>query len=453
MPKLRILIVMHGAGKGGVEKSLSTLCKYINRKIFNVIVALPSEGPLKTSLDNMGIETLVTPIDSWTPIKFHFGERHYYRFLSGLKERVRALVQIIKDNRIDIVHSSTLSVADGAFAAKIAGRPHIWHIHGKSVGTTNAYGSYLRVENLYALVNALSTKIIAVSEDVEKFLERYIQGTTIHVIYNGIDLKEFDASMTLTSSIREEFNLNGRQLVTLVGRIAQVKGIEDYVESAINVFKERDDVVFLIVGPDEDRELAERMKSRIRSMNLANSIVFMGRRNDVPTILREAAIFVCSSKTEGFPFSVLEAMAAAKPVVATRCGGPEEMVIDSETGFHVNVGSSDEIAKSIISLLDNGQLMKHMGLKAREIVEKKFSAEIYAKKFEQVYSSIYSENLREEYNPLAEVILDLVSNIGGLGTRTRELEHEVRDLRNFEAIFKNNFFYRGFKKLVKIIKR
>ena len=68
------------------------------------------------------------------------------------------------ENRIDIVHSSTLSVADGAFAAKIAGRPHIWHIHGKSVGTTNAYGSYLRVESLYALVNALSTKIIAVSE-------------------------------------------------------------------------------------------------------------------------------------------------------------------------------------------------------------------------------------------------------------------------------------------------
>lgn len=446
---------MHGAGTGGVEKSLGTLCKYINKDKFHVMVALPSEGPLKTYLDDLGIRTFIAPIDLWTPIQFLFDERHYYRFLSSLKERVRNLVKIIKENRIDIVHSATLAVADGAFAAKIAGRPHIWHIHGvwgQSVETTKEYGSYLPIETLFALVSLLSTKVIAVSEDVKKFLERYLPEDNVQVIYNGIDLKKFDENVARPSTIRNEFHLNGKYVVAMVGRIAEVKGVEDYIESAIKVLKKRDDVAFLIVGPEEDKDLVNSMKNQVKSMNLSNSIVFTGMRNDIPSILHESDIFTCSSKTEGFPYSCLEAMSASKPVITTRCGGPEEIVIDGVTGFHVNVGSPDEIAKSVISLLDNKELIKSMGLKSREVVEERFCAEVFARNFEDVYSSLYTEYFREEFNPWAEVALNLVSNIGDLGTRTRQLEHKVRDLRNFEALFKTNFFYRTLKKCYRFLK-
>ncbi|MCK4791563.1 MAG: glycosyltransferase family 4 protein [Desulfobacteraceae bacterium] len=445
---INILIVMHGAGAGGVEKSLGNLCKYLDKEEFHVTVALPSEGPLKTYLDDLGIRTFIAPIDSWTPIPFHFGERHYFQFLSNLKERVSTLVEIINKENIDIVHSSTLSVADGAFAAKIAGVPHLWHIHGKSVGTTDAYGSYLPIETLYALVQNLSAEIIAVSQDVRNFLKKYLPDSDIQVIYNGIDLEETDALNTGPSTIREEFQLHGKKIVSLVGRIAKVKAVDDYVTVAAKVLEDRDDVVFLVVGRDEDKELAAKIKSRVESLGLSDRIVFTGRRNDVPQILYESDIFVCSSKTEGFPYSVLEAMAAAKPVVTTTCGGPEEMVIDGVTGFHVGIGRSEEMTDSLIRLLDDDELTKKMGRKGHEIVESKFSAASFATNFQETYTRLLADKSAKAPNPWSEVILELTSTVGDLGTRTRHLEHEVRDLRNFEAFFKNNFFYRCLKKLL-----
>ncbi|MBI4688136.1 MAG: glycosyltransferase family 4 protein [Nitrospirae bacterium] len=444
---IKILIVMHGSGLGGVEKSLQTLCKYIDREKFQLTVALPSEGPMKSYLDDLGITTFVTQIDAWTPIPFIFGERHYYQFLTGMKDRVRGLKDIIRKNDIDIVHSSTLSVADGAFAARLAGKPHIWHIHGKSVGTTNAYGSYLPVETIYSLVADLSACIVAVSNDVSRFLQGYIPGESVKVVYNGIDINEFDAFVPLSTTFRNEFHLHDKRLVVLVGRVTDVKGINDYVEAAIKVLSEKNDVAFLVVGREEDKDLSEKIKKRINSANFSKGIIFTGERTDIPAILKEADIVVCSSKAEGFPYSILEAMSAAKPVVTTRCGGPEEMVIHKETGFHVDVGSPEQIAECVIALLDNRQLMESMRQKSRMLAEQRFSAEVYARNFEGIYTDIYNSMPQRNTDPWEEAALDMVSNIGDFGTRIRRLEHEIRDLRNFEALFKNNFIYRGIKGL------
>ena len=450
--KMKILIVMHGAGSGGVEKSLRTLCKYINKDKFQVTVALPSEGPMKAYLDNLGIKTCITPIDSWTPIQFHFGERHYYKFLSGLKERVHSIVDIIKQNEIDIVHSSTLSVADGAFAAMLAGRPHLWHIHGKSVGTLNTYGCYLPVEILYHLVKDLSGQLIAVSHDVSRFLELYIPGSNVPVIYNGLDIKEFDDFARLPSMFRDEFGLKNKKVVALVGRISGVKGIEDYIDSAEQVLRIRKDAVFLIVGTDEDTKLAEAMKKKVREMKLSEGIIFTGMRNDVPALLRQADIFVCSSKAEGFSYSIVEAMAAAKPVVTTRCGGPEEIVIHGESGYHVDIGRPGQIADAVQSLLGSDQLLKDMGNRSRQVLEQRFSAENYAMNFEAVYLRL-ADDKRDVRSPWHEVILDMASTVGHLGTRTSNLENEVRDLRNFEKSLKDNFVYRSIKNIVNSFKK
>ncbi|MBW1793705.1 MAG: glycosyltransferase family 4 protein [Deltaproteobacteria bacterium] len=449
IPRMNVLIVMHGAGSGGVEKSLRTLCRYCSKEKFRLIVALPSEGPLKRYLDELNIKIVITSIDTWTPIPFHFGERHYFQFLSNLEERISALVEIINKENIDIVHSSTLSVADGAFAAKIAGVPHLWHIHGKSVGTTNAYGSYLPIETLYALVENLSTEIIAVSNDARNFLKKYLPWQDVRVIYNGIDIEETDRLSAGPSLIRDEFKLHKKKLVSLVGRIAEVKGIEDYVEAASRVLKDRDDVAFLVIGSDEDKELTTKIQSRIEALSLSDRIIFTGRRNDVPEILHQTDVFVCSSKTEGFPYSVLEAMAAQKPVVTTRCGGPEEIVVDGTTGFHVGVRRSAEMALALLRLLDDDQLARKMGLKGRELVEQKFSAEMFAKCFEETYMRILDKKRQETPNPWTEVLLELTSTVGNLGTRTRHLENEVRDLRSFEGLFKNNFVYRGLRNLLR----
>lgn len=86
---------------------------------------------MQQALDSIGIETRIMQIDSWTPFPFLPGERPGLGFLSTMSQRVAALVELIRSRQIDLVHSSTLSVLDGAVAARLAGRTHLWDINGK----------------------------------------------------------------------------------------------------------------------------------------------------------------------------------------------------------------------------------------------------------------------------------------------------------------------------------
>jgi glycosyltransferase involved in cell wall biosynthesis len=443
---------MHGAGQGGVENSIRTLCKYLDKETINPLVAVPADGPLRRHLTDLGIQTMLVPIELWTPILFDYHERHYFRFLSRLQTRVGALVSLIKDHDIDIVHSSTLSIADGALAARIAGKPHVWHIHGTYAGGRDEYdsfGSYVPVETLYGLVDALSEEIVAVSEDVRQFLRTFLPERHIRVIYNGIGLEDMSVDAFRGKSIREELHLDGKRLVVLVGRVARVKGVRDYVKAAEEIARKRNDTAFLIVGPDEDAMLAKDLKESVRAKHLSDSIIFTGRRTDIPSILKEADVFVCSSKSEGLPYSCLEAMAASKPIVTTKCGGPEELVLPGETGFHVEVGNSAELVQALTLLLDDRRLTESMGRKSRQLVEERFGAAGYARNFEELYESMRAKAGRGATNPWSEVYLKLISDIGDLGTRMIRVEHDIRDLRSFEALFKDNRLYRGLRNILK----
>lgn len=447
--KIKVLIIMHGAGKGGVEKSIATLCTYLDKEKFEPIVAMPEDGPLKTDLEGIGVKTIITPLEWWTPIRFFYGERHYYKFLAGLKERVHNLVKIINENGINVVHTSTLTVVDGAIAAKILGRPHIWHIHGRFDGTSPTFETYLPIDVLYPIVGELSTRIVAVSQIVKNFISSYIAPSKIHLIYNGIDIDKYKEKTLPSKSLLDEFpTLKNKVLVGLVGRISKVKGIEDYVEAAIEVLKVRDDVGFLIVGPEEDKTLGQKVRKRVDSLHLADKIVFAGYRKNIPSLLQEINLVVCSSLREGFPYSCLEAMAASRALVATKCGGPDELVIDGETGYLVNVGNPDKLARAILKVVENPETMKLMGEKGRKRIEEFFEARIYVQNFENLYKDVSKEKPLHATGSSVweEVMLDLLSSHGNIGKRLIECERQIEDLRRFEQLLKDNFFYRTMKR-------
>ncbi len=450
MGDCKILIVMHGVGKGGVEESIAILCKYLDKESFEPIVAMPEEGPLKTYLEGIGVKTILTSIEWWTPIWFFFGERHYYRFLAGLKERVHNLVKIINENDINVVHTSTLPVIDGAIAARISGIPHIWHLHGRFNGSaSSSFGTYLPIDVIYRIVDQLSCRIVAVSQIVKDFLSSYVTPSKIKLIYNGIDIDRFNGKIPPSKFLLEEFpNLKDKILVGLVGRIARVKGIEDYVEAAIEVLKLREDVGFLIVGPEEDKTMGEKVKKRVDSLHLADKIIFTGYREDIPALLSQMDLIVCSSLKEGFPYSCLEAMAASKALVATRCGGPEELVVDGETGYLVDVGRPNELARAILKVVENPERMKSMGERGRKRIEQFFEARIYAQNFENLYGEAMNEKpFRSPDSAVWEnLMINLASNMGSIGTKVIECERRIEELRKFEQMFKDNVFYKTLRR-------
>lgn len=451
--KTKVLIIMHGAGKGGVEASIANLCMYFDKENFEPIVAMPCDGPFKAYVEGMGVKTIITPLEWWTPIWFFYGYRHYYNFLAGLRERVANLVKIINENGISLVHSSTLTVADGAIAAKLSARPHIWHLHGRFNGTpSSSFGTYIPIDTLYALVGQLSVKVVAVSQIVKDFVSGYVDPSKVHVIYNGIDMDKYNDGVLANGNLVKDYpTLKNKVRVALVGRIAEVKGIENYVEAAIDVIRHRDDVSFLIVGPEEDKTLGEKVKKRVNSLGLADKIIFTGYRDDIPSLLREIDLVVCSSRREGFSYSCLEAMAASKPVVTTKCGGPEEIVVHGETGYVVEMDRPKELSEAITSLIENQDKLKIMGIKGRQRCEELFHGRICARNFE----SLYLEVIRHEQSrdiwtgPWCDLFVHLTANLGMLGSKVIDQEREIRDLKNFEAQIKKNVFYRSLRKCIR----
>ena len=160
-----------------------------------------------------------------------------------------------------------------------------------------------------------------------------------------------------------------------MANLVPVKGHLDFIEMARTLLDAGTRAEFCIVGDDIHqagyRELLER---RVRELGLDDIVTFVGFRRDVPAVLRELTVLVCSSHVEPFGRSIIEAMAAGVPVVATRVGGIPEIIEDRDSGLLVPPRDPAALASAVTRLLDDPELRRRLTASARRRVESSFSA-------------------------------------------------------------------------------
>jgi glycosyltransferase involved in cell wall biosynthesis len=161
---------------------------------------------------------------------------------------------------------------------------------------------------------------------------------------------------------------------------------------AIALCQERHNLRFLIVG---DGELRAELEQQAGAGGLGDRIVFAGARTDIPDVLDAMDIFVMPSLWEGGPITVLEAMAMARPVVATRVGMVPEVIRDGETGLIVEPGDTAALTKAARCLLDAPNEARSMGRKARETVETGFSPDVMVDRVVAIYRSVTAHSKLE----------------------------------------------------------
>jgi glycosyltransferase involved in cell wall biosynthesis len=162
------------------------------------------------------------------------------------------------------------------------------------------------------------------------------------------------------------------KFVTLVANLRHmVKNVPMFLRAAKRVIAAIPDAHFVIAG---EGELESELRSLAEETGIASQTHFIGRCNDIPALLSISTACGLTSTAEGFSNSILEYMAAGRPVVATKVGGAAEAVIDGETGYLVASDDDKSMAAYLIELLQNDKKSTEMGSEGREIIEEKFSA-------------------------------------------------------------------------------
>lgn len=319
---------------------------------------------------------------------FYVDTRRSFRFDKSME-----LAKIIKKEGIDLVHTHT-PLPDGnlcRIASALAGVPIITHAHIRLPVSPNPIIRKYQLMLDWITSRLFCDKIIAVSEAVKAdFIKQASPSHKIDVIYNGIDL-ESNQPQKSSMDVRKEFGLaNEHILIGEVARLCNVKGQHVLIESIGSVIGEFPDTIFMIVGEDIEKngEYRIKLENLAKELNVDKNIIFTGYRSDIPDLMNAFDIFVLPSFAEGLPVTILEAMAAKKAVIATPVGGNTEIVVDGETGIIVPVGDHEQLAKAIMSLLQNPELAQQMGQKGYERVRDHFSLEQMIDKTFSIYEEV-----------------------------------------------------------------
>jgi glycosyltransferase involved in cell wall biosynthesis len=370
----RVLFVSHDGGFGGAERSLLGLVSALDRSEFSPIVAAPGRGPLRAALGAAGVPVHEERLARWVPYAGERGPRHLARLLARGPRRVRGLLRAIRAHDADVVCSNTVAVADGAVAAALSRRPHVWHLREPVAGNCDL-APYLPPGVVGRVVARLSDRVVVASRALARGLPANARRRVV-VVHNGIDVAAFaDAPDARAALARESGLPAGATWVGMVGSVRPAKDPLTLLRAVARLRARGRDVACAVAGPEEDAAYAARCRAWVDAAGLRGRVALLGARTDVASFLAALDVVAVPSRAEGFGRVALEAMAAGKPVVATRCGGPEEVVVDGETGFLVPVGDDGRLAERLEALARDPALAARLGRAGRRRVEERFRAD------------------------------------------------------------------------------
>jgi glycosyltransferase involved in cell wall biosynthesis len=286
------------------------------------------------------------------------------------------LVRLIREFKPHVVHTHTAKAGAlgriAAWACRVPVVVHTYHGH-----VFDAYFSPAKTRLVVAAERFLARRahaLVAVTDRVRRdVLARGIgRDDTVVVVPLGLDLDPLVAAPARRGELRRELGIDAAApLVGIVARLVPVKAHETFLEAARAIAPVRPDAVFLVVGDGERRAELEALAA---GLGLSARVRFLGWRADLDRLYADLDVVVLTSKNEGSPVALIEAMAAGRPVVSTRAGGVEDVVTDGETGLLVPVGDAAAVARAILALLDDPARAARLGTAARASAVARFGS-------------------------------------------------------------------------------
>lgn len=367
--EIDVLHLIGTLSPGGAERNLYYLAPHLSRsKLRYGICCLIDRGEYADEVEALGVPT------------FELGYRKRYLIPTVLR-----LARLLRQRKVKILHTHLFEPGlVGRLAAWGARTPvRITHEHGKTLWKSWYHRMFERLA-----MHATDLRI-AVSRDISDLRVRteHTPASKIRVVFNAVDPTRFEIDRAARDSKRSELGLGDFFVIGTIGRLIEAKSYDLLLEVAHEVCRKMPDARFVVVG---DGPLAGDLERIRESLDLVEKVRFLGKRGDIPEILASFDVYIVTSRREGLPVALIEAMMAAKPIISTDVGGIPDTLSHGESGILVEAGSRDALVREVVSLAGDADRMRDLGAKARKSAIERYAPVKVLGELEEIYTEMLS---------------------------------------------------------------
>lgn len=371
---ITVLHIIDTGGPGGAETVFLNTCAGLDTKSFRSVCIVSRDGWLTDSLRARGLEPVLVSASGSFNVRY-----------------LRSILQIVHRERVDVIAAHLYgSAVYGSLAGIVSRTPVVSVLHGQS--DILGGGHLDSIKKL--LVRHGSTRLVFVSDRLKKELAGTLgaRESQCRVISNGVEIGKFAGDTD--DSIRRHLGISRSDiLVGAIGNIRKPKSYEVLLRAA-QILRARSSRYHFIVAGEGGNSLHQQLLSLRSELGLDNVVTFLGLRTDVATVLHNLDVYALSSTTEGFSIACIEAMAAGIPVVATRSGGPEEIIEHEHTGLLVPTQDSAALAAAIARLAADRGLSTLLTRNARQRVQDRYTLRAMVEAYERLFSELTAGKLQ-----------------------------------------------------------
>jgi len=373
--KPAVLHIIDSFDQGGTERQAIQLVSQLKQDgRFDVKLAcLDSRGVLRSEVERLGLGDIPEyPLTSF--------------YDSNTVKQLRSFVRFLYQSEIRLVHThgfyTNMFGMVGAALARVPAR-----VASRRETEGFRTPAQKRVERYTAF--RLAHSVVANAESIRRqLIKDGLRASKVVTIYNGLDMTRVAPQMTKSEAL-DHFGLpQDRRFVTIIANVNHpVKDHGTLLRAMRRLRESLPDVACIVAG---DGQLLEQYRDLAADLGIANEVYFIGRSQMIGDLLNVSYVCVLSSKAEGFSNSLLEYMAAARPVVVTDVGGAREAVIEDQNGYIVPAGDYETMAVRIGLLLRAPERARAMGARGSEIVQENFSCQAQLERTLTLYDRLLS---------------------------------------------------------------
>ncbi len=354
---------------GGAQTQLLNIVRALDREYFEQhIICLRNKGKLGSEL----VE------DGFTVYELNKSARIDIGFFQRLRKTLKAF-------RPNILHCSVFTANLWGRLAALTIHVPICITHEQSTVSLERWHRRL----LDRLLLQRTSTVLAVSQDLKDKLiaKEKLPASKVEILYNAIDCTAVQTAAK--QNIDPLPGIDGKR-ICCVGRLEYRKDHTNLLKAAKIVINQDSQAHFFVIGDGPDRSKLQNLQAQLQ---IEANTHFLGERRDVPAILNATDIYCLSSITEGLSLSILEAMAAARPIVATNVGGNAELLDQGKAGLLVPARNPESMANAILQLLQHPRHARELGENAQKRAESHFDIKAVASRL----ANIYRQALREKH--------------------------------------------------------